>query len=158
MARTIRLEPGDLHPDAELRAFLAHVDGMGAVVNFTGLMRPVSKGGEALTGLFLDHYPGMTERTLEAIADDAARRFDVDDMVIIHRCGMIVPGAPIVFVAVASAHRRAAFQAADYLMDRLKNDAGFWKREDSASGSHWIEPTEQDQADRKRWSKTYGGN
>ncbi|MPT49355.1 MAG: molybdenum cofactor biosynthesis protein MoaE [Sphingobium sp.] len=158
MAITIRLEPENLQPDAELRAFITSLNGDGAVVSFTGLMRPTSKEGEALTGLFLDHYPGMTERSISDIATDAAAKFAVEDILIIHRCGLVLPGAAIVFVATSSPHRRAAFEAADYLMDRLKSDAGFWKREDTATGSHWIEPTAQDAKDKERWSNIHAGN
>ena len=82
-----------------------------------------------------------------------AARFDVSDLLVVHRCGDVAAGEAIVFVAASSPHRRAAFLAADYLMDRLKTDAAFWKREDGVDGSRWIEPTGQDQADRKRWSE-----
>jgi molybdopterin synthase catalytic subunit len=108
--------------------------------------------GQAVTGLFLDAYPGMTETSLEAIAADARARFAVSAVAIVHRSGAVAPGAPIVFAAAAALHRRAAFEAADYLMDRLKTDAAFWKREERADGAVWIEPRPSDRADRARWS------
>jgi molybdopterin synthase catalytic subunit len=95
----------------------------------------------------------MTERSLQAIAADGAERFASDGVLVVHRCGTIEPGAIIVFVAAASAHRRAAFLAADYLMDRLKSDAVFWKREQGVDGARWIEPSEADRADLARWKE-----
>ncbi|MBF0664850.1 MAG: molybdenum cofactor biosynthesis protein MoaE [Brevundimonas sp.] len=140
-------------PDAagELRAFLAGRTGDGAVVSFVGLARDASVQGP-VGALYLDHYPGFTERSLESIAAEAGGRFPVSDIRVMHRCGEVAPGETIVFVAVAAPHRRAAFEAADYLMDRLKTEAAFWKREDGPGGSRWIEPTEGDRADRARWS------
>ncbi len=152
MASETRLEAGALRPDQELAAFIARLGGDGAVVSFVGLARPGDAGGARVSGLHLDHYPGMTERSLEAIAADALARFEVSAVHVVHRCGAIVAGEAIVFAAAAARHRRAAFEAADYLMDRLKTDAMFWKREDGVDGSCWIEPTEADRADRARWS------
>lgn len=135
----------------ELQAFMAGRTTDGAVTAFVGLARGRSAAGD-VTGLYLDHYPGFTERSLDVIARDAAQRFDVSDVLVVHRSGAVSPGETIVFVAVAAPHRRAAFDAADYLMDRLKTEAAFWKREDGPEGSRWIEPTEADRADRERWS------
>ena len=95
----------------------------------------------------------MTERSIEEIAQAGASRFEVSDVLVIHRCGEIGPGEAIVFVAAASRHRAEAFAAADYLMDRLKTEAAFWKREDGAGRSRWIEPTEGDRERRARWSE-----
>jgi molybdopterin synthase catalytic subunit len=148
----VRLEPDELRPAEELERFLASLDGDGAVVSFVGLARPADAAGAAVTGLFLDAYPGMTEKSLAAIAADAGARFQVSAVHIVHRCGAVAPGAPIVFAAAAARHRRAAFEAADYLMDRLKTDAAFWKREQRLDGAAWIEPSEADRADRARWS------
>lgn len=153
MAAHARLSEGGIVPDAELSRFLSGVSGAGAVVSFTGLARPTSKGGAAVAELFLDHYPGVTERSLQQIADDGAARFPVSDVAVVHRCGSMRPGETIVFVAAASLHRRAAFEAADYLMDRLKIEAVFWKRETGAEGVAWIEPTAADRADAGRWSR-----
>jgi molybdopterin synthase catalytic subunit len=148
----VRLEPGQLRPADELERFIAGLAGDGAVVSFVGLARPADAGGETVTGLYLDAYPGMTEKSLDAIAADALGRFGVSAVHIVHRCGAVAPGAPIVFAAAAALHRRAAFDAADYLMDRLKTDAAFWKSEQRLDGPVWIEPSEADRADRARWS------
>ncbi|URI15006.1 MULTISPECIES: molybdenum cofactor biosynthesis protein MoaE [Brevundimonas] len=151
MAISAILTPGPLEADAELRAFLADRTGDGAVAAFVGLARDSSASGP-VAELYLDHYPGFTERSLEAIAAGAGARFPVRDIRVVHRCGAVAPGETIVFVAVAAPHRRAAFEAADYLMDRLKTEAAFWKREDGPAGSRWIEPTDKDRADRARWN------
>jgi len=149
----VRLEAEELRPAEELERFIASLGGDGAVVSFVGLARPTDAAGEAVTGLFLDAYPGMTEKSLEAIAADALGKFGISAVHVVHRCGAIAPGAPIVFAAAAASHRRAAFEAADYLMDRLKTDAAFWKREERLDGATWIEPSDADRADRARWSK-----
>lgn len=148
-----RLTEQPIAPDRELADFMAGVDGEGAVVTFSGVARPRSKDGSEVEHLFLDHYPGMTERSLEAIAADSLARFDVSAVSVVHRYGRIAPGETIVFVAAASKHRRAAFEAADYLMDRLKTEAVFWKREAGVDGARWIEPTDADRADAARWSE-----
>jgi molybdopterin synthase catalytic subunit len=147
-----RLSQTAFSPDEELAAFTAGAKGAGAVVSFTGLARPLSKNGQPVRNLFLEHHPRLTAQSLEAIAADAAARFAVDAIRVVHRCGDIAPGEAIVFVATASAHRRAAFEAADYAMDRLKSEAVFWKREDRADGAEWIEPTAADARDLARWS------
>ena len=109
------------------------------------------KGGEAVYRLVLEHHPALTLQSLEDIAVEAAARFDVSHVRVVHRCGDIATGEPIVFAGAAALHRRAAFEAADYLMDRLKTEAVFWKREIGEAGAEWIEPTEADYADRERW-------
>ena len=143
-----------MHTAFELAAELARFsgDGIGAVVSFTGVARGTARDGTKVTGLYVDHHPRLTQRSLEQAAQSAAARFELLALQILHRCGEIAPGEPIVFVAAAAAHRRAAFDAVDYLMDRLKTDAVFWKREDAVDGSRWIEPTEGDRADRARRS------
>lgn len=151
MAIVTRLAPGPIAPDMELRRFTEALAGAGAVTSFTGIARPTSAAGAAVASLFLEHYPGMTEKSLQTIARDAAARFRIEHVLIVHRCGAIAPGEPIVFVAAAAAHRRAAFLAADYMMDRLKSEAAFWKREEGVDGARWIEPSEADRADLARW-------
>lgn len=151
MALDVRLTATTLSASSELEAFLAGRTGDGAVVSFTGLARGVGKDGSAVSTLTLDWYPGMTERSMQVIAQAAAARFPVSDLVVVHRCGDISPGETIVFVATAAAHRRAAFEAADYLMDRLKTEAAFWKRETGPAGVRWIEPVDDDRADLARW-------
>lgn len=144
-----RLVDESFRPEEELAAFDA--GSAGAVASFTGLCRPTTKEGAPIGSLFLDHHPRLTEHSLYDIAASAAR-FGIEAVRIVHRAGAITPGEAIVFVAAAAPHRRAAFEAVDYLMDRLKTDALFWKREDGVDGSRWIEPTEADRADRARWS------
>ena len=143
-----RLVHDAFRPEDELAGFAA--EGAGAIASFTGLARPATKEGATIERLFLDHHPRLTEQSLRDIAD-SADRFGVDAVRVVHRYGAILPGEAIVFVAAAAAHRRAAFEAIDYLMDRLKTDALFWKREDGVDVSAWIEPTEADRADRARW-------
>jgi len=145
----IRLAHEPFAPERELAGFAC--EGAGAIVSFTGLARPLTREGVAVERLFLDHHPSLTEKSLHDIAASAAR-FEVAAIRIVHRCGAITPGEAIVFVAAAARHRRAAFEAVDCLMDALKTDAVFWKREDGVDGACWIEPTQGDRADRARWS------
>ena len=152
MAVTSRLQTEAFDAAAELDAFLKGRTEDGAVVSFVGLARGHATGGEAVRTLFLEHYPGMTEQSILDIAEAGAARFEVSDVLVVHRCGEIAPGEVIVFVATASRHRGEAFAAADYLMDRLKTEAAFWKREEGDGASRWIEPTETDLARRARWS------
>ncbi len=144
----IRLAATALDPAAELAAFKP--SGAGAIVSFTGLVR--GEGG-AVSALDLDHHPLLTLQSLEAIEADTRARFDLIDLVIVHRHGRVGPGEPIVFVAAAAAHRRAAFDAVDSAMDRLKLDAMFWKKEVRADGDRWIEARPRDHASAARWEK-----
>lgn len=124
----------------------------GALVSFSGRVRNHSRSG-TVSHLYLDWYPGMTEQSLADIARAAAERFDVEALLVAHRCGEVQAGEEIVLVAAASAHRRAAFEAADYLMDRLKSEAALWKREVGNGFDDWIEPTTKDSQDLKRWDR-----
>ncbi len=151
MSVRARLEVGPFDPSAELARLVEAASNDGAVVSFVGLARPQSKDGANVDRLVLEHHPRLTLKSLEDIAVEAAERFDVSQVRVVHRCGEIGTGEPIVFAAAASAHRRAAFEAADYLMDRMKTEAVFWKREEGPAGASWIEPTEADYADRGRW-------
>ncbi|AUH32909.1 molybdenum cofactor biosynthesis protein MoaE [Paracoccus tegillarcae] len=124
-------------------------DGAGAVVTFTGFVRDDT--GQ-MRGLEIEHYPGMTERALNDYGAEAARRFDLTDWRIIHRHGRLDVGEPIMMVATAARHRRAAFEAADYLMDWLKSRAPFWKREIGPDGSsEWVDAKDSDEAALNRW-------
>jgi len=145
------LESQALDPQLELAELTEQARGDGAIVTFIGLARPESKAGDAVDALVLEHHPTLTRQSIEEIAVACAEKFDVSHVRVVHRCGTVPAGEPIVFAGAASLHRRAAFDAADYLMDRLKTDAVFWKREVGDSGSAWIEPTEADYADRDRW-------
>ena len=121
MLADARLAPDPFSPGDELAAFLAALSDEGGVVSFVGLARQRSKSGAEIERLFLDHHPRLTQRSLETISGDAARRFEVSAVRVVHRCGEVLPGEPIVFAAAAARHRRAAFEAADYLMDRLED-------------------------------------
>ena len=151
MSVEVRLEATAFRPEQELAALLEQATSDGAVVSFTGVARPESKGGQAVDRMVLEHHPALTLQSLEDIAVEAAARFDVSHVRVVHRCGDIPAGEAIVFAGAAALHRRAAFEAADYLMDRLKTEAVFWKREVGGAGSEWIEPTEADYSDRERW-------
>lgn len=151
MSVVARLEENGLDPGKELGALLLRATGDGAVVSFTGVARPGSKAGKAVDRLILEHHPVLTLQSLQAIAREAEARFELGHVHLVHRCGDVAAGEPIVFAGAAALHRRAAFEAADYLMDRLKTEALLWKLEIGAAGSEWIEPTEADYADRERW-------
>jgi molybdopterin synthase catalytic subunit len=144
----IRLTETPFDPGAELTAFTAGRTETGAVATFTGIAR-ADAGTTAV--LELEAYPGFTESEIGRIADEARLRWDLHGLRVLHRIGRILPGEPIVFVATASAHRRAAFEACDFLMDYLKSRAPFWKKEHGPDGARWVEPTPQDHADRERW-------
>ena len=145
---TISLTEAPFDPGALLTAFTRGRSETGAVATFTGLAR-AEQG--ATTVLELEAYPGFTEAAIGKIADEARGRWALHDVAILHRVGKIGPGEPIVFVATAAGHRRAAFEACDFLMDYLKSRAPFWKKEHGPYGERWIEPTAQDHADRERW-------
>ncbi|WP_311065483.1 molybdopterin synthase catalytic subunit MoaE [Halomonas sp. DWK9] len=123
---------------------------IGAVVTFTGLVRDFNETPD-VTGLTLEHYPGMTERTLTSIAEQAWQRWSLQAVRVIHRVGDLAPGDPIVRVLVASAHRRDAFEACDFIMDYLKTQAPFWKKEHSRQGAYWVKERHTDQQDADRW-------
>ena len=145
----IRLTDQPFDPGALLSEFTRGRTETGAVATFTGIAR-AEAGATAI--LELEAYPGFTEAAIGEIAEQARARFVLDDIAILHRVGKIAPGEPIVFVATAASHRRAAFEACDFLMDYLKSKAPFWKKEHGPDGARWIEPTAQDHADRERWS------
>lgn len=135
-------------PGALLSDFCQDRTETGAIATFTGLAR--AEQGDT-TILELEAYPGFTEAAIGKIADEALRRFDLHDFHVVHRVGKITPGEAIVFVATAASHRRAAFEACDFLMDYLKSRAPFWKKETGPAGARWIEPRAQDHADIARW-------
>ncbi|HEX8655662.1 MAG TPA: molybdenum cofactor biosynthesis protein MoaE [Allosphingosinicella sp.] len=144
----LRAEPFDAA--ALLADFTARAAGAGAIASFTGLVRGEHEGAE-ISALELDHHPRLAEKALVGIAADAVARFRLIDVAIVHRHGALAPGEAIVFVAAAAPHRRAAFEAVDYAMDRLKTDAPFWKRELRSDGAYWLEARDSDHADRRRW-------
>lgn len=145
---SVRLTEQPFDPGALLTGFSAGRAETGAIATFTGLARAERGATQVLE---LEAYPGFTEAEIGRIADQARARFGLQDLAILHRVGRIGPGEPIVFVATAAGHRRAAFEACDFLMDYLKSRAPFWKKEHGPGGARWIEPTAQDHADRQRW-------
>ena len=150
---SVRLADEPFAAERELAEFMAGLAGEGAVVSFLGIARPRTADGEEVERLVLDHHPSLTLLSLNEIAAAAVRRFAIASLRIVHRFGAVAPGETIVLVAAAADHRRAAFEAADYVMDRLKTDAVFWKREDGPGGSRWIEPREEDYRARERWNE-----
>ncbi|MBI1394131.1 MAG: molybdenum cofactor biosynthesis protein MoaE [Alphaproteobacteria bacterium] len=145
-----RLQSTPLDPGAAYRDFAKAVADAGAIVTFTGVVRPDANGAP-VRKLTLEAYSPLTEREAEAATAMAESRWPLLAAMAIHRVGDMAPGDPIVFVATASRHRRAAFEAADFLMDYLKTEAVFWKKEWTDAGAHWIEPRPDDHADRRRW-------
>jgi len=147
---TVRVQHEDFDPGAEIAKVHAGRSDIGGVVSFIGLVRGESHG-EALTSMTLEHFPGMTERELQRIIDEARARWPLDAVTIIHRVGELRPGDRIVLVVTAAAHRHAAFEAGEFLMDYLKTMAPFWKREMRASGEHWVEARDSDDRAAERW-------
>ena len=148
----LRISDEPFEAGAELSAFERDAAGAGAVVSFTGLVRDVAAAGD-VKALHLQAYSPMTERGIAKAMEDAQERWPLTALRIIHRTGSMAPGDAIVFVATASTHRRAAFEAADFLMDYLKTEAVFWKKEITDTGERWIEPRSQDHEDRARWAR-----
>jgi molybdopterin synthase catalytic subunit len=146
----IRLTFEHFDPGALLTEFCRGRSEVGAVATFTGIAR--AEDG-ATVALELEAYPGFTEAEIGKIAGQAKARFRLDDFAILHRVGKIAPGEPVVFVATAARHRRAAFEACDFLMDYLKSKAPFWKKEHGPDGARWVEPRAEDHADLKRWEE-----
>ena len=149
MAR-VRVQPEDFDIGRELDALTRGRRDVGGLASFVGLVRE-SNDGHAIQGMTLEHYPGMTESALEDICAQAASRWNLLDMVVIHRVGALVPGDRIVLVGVASTHRGDAFEACEFVMDYLKTRAPFWKREDTPSGSRWVEARASDDTAAERW-------
>ncbi len=146
----IRVQTEDFDIAAEIKALTEGRHDIGAVVSFTGLVRDMAKG-EKISEMELEHYPGMTEKELERIEQQALERWPLTGSLIIHRYGSLKPGDNIVLVLTASAHRQAAFESAAFLMDYLKTKATFWKREVGSSGAGWVDAKEADEELTKRW-------
>jgi len=149
---TIRVEQEDFAVADEYAALRQRLGGrMGAVASFVGLVREQA-ADDPVKSLFLEHYPGMTERSIAAIVTDAEQRWSLLDVVVIHRVGDLAAGAQIVFVQVASEHRGEAFAACEFIMDYLKTRAVFWKREQRRDGDRWVEATEHDHQRLSDWN------
>ncbi len=136
---------------AETAAFATAQTSMGAIVTFTGIVRDTVD--RTLDVMEIEHYPGMTEKALRAMGDEAVRRFALGDVLIIHRHGRLAPGEVIMMVATAAKHRKDAFDAAEFLMDYLKSRAPFWKREITKNTSSWVSARDEDEAALERWSE-----
>ena len=137
----IRVQQEDFDPGAELEQLRNRLKGSaGAMVSFIGLVRDLNEG-EAITGMILEHYPGMTEKALAAIAAEATDRWKLTDAVIVHRVGPLEPNDRIVLVVAAGAHRKEAFRACEFMIDVLKTKAPFWKKEATARGDRWVTTT-----------------
>ena len=145
--RTIRIQTEAFDAGAEIAALTKGRTDAGAVVTFTGHVR----GDDDLASMALEHYPGMTEREIARHVDEAETRWPLLGVTVIHRIGKLVPGDAIVLVAVASRHRKAAFEAAEFLMDYLKTRAPFWKEETRGAQTKWVEERASDADRAKRW-------
>lgn len=146
----IRVQQQDFDPAEEYRALRNSGSGTGAIATFTGLVRD-SGDLEGVTGLFLEHYPGMTEQVIEGLVHEASQRWDVRDARIIHRVGSLALSDQIVFVGVCSAHRGDAFAACEFIMDALKTSAPFWKKEITGDTEHWVEQKAADLDRTQSW-------
>jgi len=153
MSRRVSVQEEDFDIGVELAALRRDRIDVGAVASLIGYVRGHSPGEPvSVSVLTLEHYPGMTERVIDTMIDDAAARFGVLDVRVVHRVGQLSPGEQIVLVAVAAAHRRAAFQACEFLMDGLKTQAPFWKKETTPEGDHWVDARTSDDEAMSRWS------
>ena len=149
MAR-VTIQTDDFDLGCEVSALRAGDAGIGAVVAFVGTVRDRSDG-QGVSQLELEHYPGMTEAAIEAMIDAAYQRFELRAARVVHRVGPLAPADQIVLVAVAAAHRGQAFQACEFLMDYLKTQAPFWKKEQGPAGAHWVDARTDDDAALARW-------
>ncbi|AOZ13850.1 MULTISPECIES: molybdopterin synthase catalytic subunit MoaE [Pseudomonas] len=147
----IRVQTEAFDPGVEVNALHAANAGVGAVVSFVGYVRDFNDGRD-VAGMFLEHYPGMTEKALGKIVIEAEQRWPLLKLEVLHRVGALQPGEPIVFVGVASAHRQAAFDACAFVMDYLKTRAPFWKKEHTPDGPRWVEGRASDHAAADRWT------
>ena len=150
MRAVVTIQQADFDLGAELAALREGDPQVGAVASFIGTVRD-RNDGSPVSAMELEHYPGMTERAIESMIDEARRRFDIRGVRVIHRVGALKPRDQIVLVAVASAHRHDAFQACEFLMDYLKTQAPFWKKETTPDGARWVDARQADDAALARW-------
>lgn len=148
----IRVQQEDFDVSAEMKALTEGNPSIGGVVSFIGLVRDIA-GDRSIDTMTLEHYPGMTEKMLARIEEEAKERWNLDASLIIHRYGPLEPGDQIVLTITASAHRQDAFEANEFLMDWLKTKAPFWKREAGADGDNWVEAKDSDDDAAARWDK-----
>ena len=147
---SVSIQTQDFDLNAEVMALRAADPGVGAVVSFVGTVRDQADG-KSVSGMELEHYPGMTERAIETMIEEARKRFEMRGVRVIHRVGVLAPQAQIVLVIVTSKHRGQAFQACEFLMDYLKTQAPFWKKETTPEGAHWVDARSSDDAALSRW-------
>lgn len=145
----VRLQEAPFDPGAETNAFIGATVGAGAAVTFTGLVR--SQPGDPVTALTLECYPELAQSRIEKLVAEASARFSLIDAMVIHRFGTLSPGEPIVQVMTLAPHRQAAFEGAEFLMDYLKTDAPFWKKEATPQGARWVESKSEDEAAKANW-------
>ena len=148
----VRIQSADFDSGAEIANLRRNNPAIGAIASFIGLVRDVN-AGDRVSELTLEHYPGMTEKALDKIVAEAKSRWDVIDMLVVHRVGVLRPTDQIVLVVVAGAHRGEAFAACEFLMDYLKTQAPFWKKERTPDGSRWVEARSSDDAAAERWTR-----
>jgi molybdopterin synthase catalytic subunit len=149
---SIRIQEKDFDISAEIAALRKDDPRVGAVVTFLGAVRDMNEGSQ-VKGMTLEHYPGMTEKALQEILDQAKARWDIYQTLVIHRIGPLLPEDQIVLVVVTSAHRGEAFAACEFIMDYLKTAAPFWKKEDTPEGERWVDARVADDAAMARWNK-----
>jgi molybdopterin synthase catalytic subunit len=147
----VRVQTADFDAGAEIAALRRDDPRVGGVASFIGVVRDLNEG-DRVAEMTLEHYPGMTEKALEKIVDEARQRWDIYDALVIHRVGRLKPTDQIVLVVVTSAHRGEAFRACEFLMDYLKTRAPFWKKEQTAQGGRWVEARTSDDAAAERWN------
>lgn len=148
----VRVQEEDFDVSIALRELREGLPRIGAVASFIGTVRDINEG-ESVSAMTLEHYPGMTEKSLEKIISIAAERFDIQSAMIIHRVGPLYPEDQIVLAACTSEHRQEAFLGCEFLMDYLKTEAPFWKKEDTPSGGKWVEARDSDNSARERWER-----
>ena len=147
---TVRIQTGDFDAGAEIAALRRGNPKVGAVASFIGVCRDANDG-DSVSRMTLEHYPGMTEKALEKIVDEAKKRWKVMDVLVVHRVGELKPADQIVLVVVTGAHRGEAFAACEFIMDYLKTRAPFWKKEQTLQGSRWVEARTSDDDAAQRW-------
>lgn len=149
---SISVQTEDFDLGREVAALRGDDPGIGAVASFVGLVRDMNQGQTDIGEMFLEHYPGMTEKALAGIEAQARGRWDLRGVRVVHRVGRLAPRDQIVLVAVAAAHRGDAFQACEFIMDYLKTQAPFWKREQTPAGPRWVAAKADDEAAAQRWA------
>jgi len=155
----VSIQAADFDLSTEVAALRAQDGRVGAVCSFVGTVRDGAAGSAgSISSMELEHYPGMTEKAIEAMIDAAYQRFDIYGVRVIHRIGLLLPLDQIVLVVVSSAHRAESFQACEFLMDYLKTQAPFWKKEQTPQGAHWVAARVSDDAALARWGGKYSGS